>query len=262
MGYMKTTLVAGDPFYPFFIVLVTLALFWVHFVFGSERFFRKGTQRMLVAQSGLKRQALAVSYKRVSAFFLFGVCPIIIVKVLLRDSIAHFGLSRAQEKLPLTYISPVLVLTVLTMLFFSRRRKIYSRYPEIRGARISKFYFVMNALTYCMYLYGYECLFRGFLLFGLREPIGDLPAAIVSMTFVTLAHLGTSLPVILGSMVSGIIFSYMALLTGSIWHVFFLHVFIGVGMDYLCVKYRMKIASFSLDVSEEPFMQTDRQRPA
>jgi membrane protease YdiL (CAAX protease family) len=257
---MKTVLVPGDPFYPFFIVLVTLTLFWIHFMFGSERFFKKQTRRLLSAQNALKRQALSVAYKRVSAFILFGLCPIIIVKVLLRDSIAHFGLSRAQGKLHLTYLSPVLVLTVLTMLFFSRRRKIYSRYPEIRGARVSRFYFTMNALTYGMYLYGYECLFRGFLLFGLREPIGDLPAAIVSMTFVTLAHIGTAFPVVMGSSISGIIFSYMALLTGSIWHVFFLHVFIGVGMDYLCVKYRMKVASFSLGVSEESFMQTDSQR--
>ena len=243
---MKTVLVADSPFYPFFIVLVTLSLFWVHFIFGSERFFRRGTRRLLSTQSALKKQALAVAYKRVSAFFLFGVCPIIIVKHILGDSIAHFGLSRAQGKLPLTYLSPVLVLTVLTMLYFSRKRKIYSRYPEIRGARVSRFYFAMNAFTYGMYLYGYECLFRGFLLFGLREHVGEFPAAMVSMTFVTLAHIGTSFPVILGSCVSGLIFSYMAFLTGSIWHVFFLHVFIGVGMDYLCVKYRMKIAPFSL----------------
>ncbi len=27
---MKTTLVASDPLYPFYIVLVTLVLFWVH----------------------------------------------------------------------------------------------------------------------------------------------------------------------------------------------------------------------------------------
>jgi membrane protease YdiL (CAAX protease family) len=258
MGNMKTTLVASDPLYPFYIVLVTLVLFWVHFMFGSERFFRKGTHRMLAAGSALKRQAFAVFYKRVSAFFLFGVCPIIIIKILLRDSIANFGLSRGYGKLPFAFITPVLVLTFLNMLFFSRRRKIYSRYPEIRGARVSRFYFVMSAITYSMYLYGYECLFRGFLLFGLRKPIGDLPAAVVSMTFVTLAHLGTSLPVILGSMISGIIFPYISLLSGSIWYVFLLHVFIGVGMDYLCVKYRIKIASLPLAVSDEPFMQTDR----
>jgi membrane protease YdiL (CAAX protease family) len=247
---MKTTVVANDPLYPFYIVLVTLVLFWVHFLFGSERFFRKGAHRMLASGSALKRQAFAVFYKRVSAFFLFGVCPIIIIKVLLHDSIANFGLSRGHGKLPFAFITPVLVLTFLTMLFFSRRRKIFSSYPEIRGALVSRFYFVMSAITYSMYLYGYECLFRGFLLFGLRKPIGDLPAAVVSMTFVTLAHLGTSLPVIVGSMISGIIFPYIALLSGSIWHVFFLHTFIGVGMDYLCVKYRTRQSSI-------PVLQSD-----
>ena len=200
---------------------------------------------MLAAQSAVKRQALSIAYKRISAFFLFGLCPILIVRYFLRDTVGHFGLSRAQGRLPLTYLSPILVLTVLTMLFFSRRRKIYSRYPEIRAARVSRYYFFVNALTYGMYLYGYESLFRGFLLFGLRDSIGDLPAALVSTTFVTVAHLGTSFPVVLGSCFSGLVFSYMALLTGSIWHVFFLHVFIGVGMDYLCVKHRMKGASFS-----------------
>ena len=107
---MKSVLVAESPFYPIFIVLVTLSLFWVHFIFGSERFFRKGTQRMLSAQSALKKQALAVAYKRVSAFFLFGVCPIIIVRHFLGDSIVHFGLSRSQGKLPLNEPSQCVLL--------------------------------------------------------------------------------------------------------------------------------------------------------
>jgi membrane protease YdiL (CAAX protease family) len=189
----------------------------------------------------VKAQALEVLYKRLTAFVLYGICTYLIIKSLFRESIFNFGLSRGQSNLPLSLMGPVVALSFLTLLFFSRRETIYQRYPEMSGARTSATYFAVSAVTYALYLFSYEFLFRGFLLFGLKRSFGDFPAALVSMGFVTLTHIGTSIPVVLGSMVSGIIFPYMVLLSGSIWPVFLLHAGIGVGMDYLCVRYQMKI---------------------
>jgi membrane protease YdiL (CAAX protease family) len=123
-------------------------------------------------------------------------------------------------------------------------------YPEVEGARNSRGYFILSSISYMLYLFGYECLFRGFLLFGLRQDFGNLPAALVSMGFVTLSHLGTALPVVLGSMVSGILFPYMAIISGSIWPVYIRHCCIGVGTDWLCVKYYVKTVEMSAALSD------------
>jgi membrane protease YdiL (CAAX protease family) len=250
---MKTMSYLSRDFYqPLAIVLLVLLLFCVHFLWGSERFFKRRIFPRLKGQDSIKTQAMEVLYKRLTAFLLYGVCTYFIVRSLFRESIRHFGLSRGQGRLPLSFLAPVLVLSFLTLLYFSRKEKIYRRYPEMSAARTSVFYFTLSAVTYALYLFSYELLFRGFLLFGLKRSFGSFPAALISMGFVTLTHIGTSVPVILGSMVSGIIFPYMALLSGSIWPVFFLHAGIGVGMDYLCVRYQLKTGS------APPFTLTDR----
>jgi len=249
---MRTAnVLSGDLLYPLSIVIITIALLCIHFLLGTERFFKRTIYLRHAGKNAVRTQALGVFYKRLTAFLLYGICTLLIIKSLYRHSIVQYGFSRGQGELPFLFMGPVLLLTLLTMLFFSRRKKIYQRYPEVEGARTSRLYFTVSSLTYVLYLFGYECLFRGFLLFGLKKTFGDLPAALVSMGFVTLTHIGTSLPVIIGSMFSGIIFPYIALLSGSIWPVFLLHSCIGVGMDYLCAKYQAKAGLVPLAFSDK-----------
>jgi membrane protease YdiL (CAAX protease family) len=241
----------GAPLYPFAVLLVTLILFSIHFFWGGERFFRRRIHPLLPIKKSIRTQALGVYYKRLTSFLLYVVCTLLIIRYLFHDSVGNYGLSRSHDKLPLHFLGPIVIVTVLTMLFFSRREKIYHRYPEMEGARISWVYFVGSALSYTVYLFSYECLFRGFLLFGLRGTIGNLPSTLISMAFVTLSHVGTSPPVIMGAMASGLLFPYITLQSGSIWPVFALHCFIGIGMDVLCTRHYTKVATVHLRVSRE-----------
>jgi len=252
MGDMKSTqFLSGAPLYPVVVLLVTLTLLCIHFFWGSERFYRRRIHPLLPVRDALRAQALGVYYKRLTAFFLYGMCTLLVIRYLFRDSLGNYGLSRGHGKPPLPFIGPVVVLTIMTMLFFSRREKIYHRYPEVEGARVSTGCFAGNAVSYVVYLFSYELLFRGFLLFGLKGSLGNLPAALISMAFVTLSHVGTPFPVIIGSAFSGILFPYIVLLSGSIWPVFALHSFIGVGMDFLCARQYTRAETVSLRVSHE-----------
>jgi membrane protease YdiL (CAAX protease family) len=237
--------------HPFAVLLVTLLLFTIHFLLGNERFFRRSILPHLTVKNRIRAQAMGVYYKRSTAFFLYVVCTLLAIRYLFHESVGAYGLSRSHNRLPLHLLGPVVVVTILTMLFFSRREKIYHRYPEIEGARISRIYFLGSALSYLVYLFSYECLFRGFLLFGLRDALGDVPSTLVSMAFVTISHVGTSPPVILGAMASGLLFPYMTLQAGSIWPVFTLHCFIGIGMDVLCARHHTKVETVRLTVSRE-----------
>jgi membrane protease YdiL (CAAX protease family) len=252
MGDMKSThILPGTPLYPFAVLIVTLILFSIHFFLGGERFYRRRIHPHLPVRNGIGAQALGVYYKRSTAFLLYVVCTLLVIRYLFHDRVGDYGLSRSHGKLPLLFIGPIIIITVLTMLFFSRREKIYHRYPEMEGARISRVYFVGSALSYVVYLFSYECLFRGFLLFGLKGTLGGLPSTLISMTFVTLSHVGTSAPVLMGAMASGLLFPYIALQSGSIWPVFALHSFIGIGMDFLCARQHTKVETVHLTVSRE-----------
>jgi membrane protease YdiL (CAAX protease family) len=234
------SLFAGDVRYSLSVIMITIVLFLIHFLWGSERFFRNRVSPHLKMNDHINNQAFGIFYKRLTALLLWGFIPLIVAKGLYRQGVRSYGLSFGYGRLPFFFITPVLIMTFLTMFCFSRKKNIYLRYPEVEGAFISRIYFIISSLTYVLYLFGYECLFRGFLLFGLRKSLGDLPSVLVSMGFVTLTHMGTNFAVIIGAMVSGFIFPYIALLSGSLWPVLLLHVTIGVGMDWLCIRYRMR----------------------
>ena len=242
MDKMKTSAIfSRDWIYPVSILLITLALFILHFIFGSETFFKKRFLRSGKREELRRFQSMAVHYKRVSAFFLFGAVPVVLIKLLYRDTLGKYGLLRGNGRITPAIIIPVLIATGFTLIFFSKKPKVFSRYPEIERAMESRSAFAVSTLTYVLYFLGYESLYRGFLFFGLRGYIGNWGAVFVSMFFTVLGHLRTQKLVIAGSAATGLLFPYLVYLAGSIWPVFILHCVIGVFMDVFCIRSRRRL---------------------
>ena len=189
---------------------------------------------------------LGVYYKRLSAFILFIGFPFFIIRGLYHESLRNYGLSHPTGRLSPFFLLPVIIASFLVLLFFSKKKKLIQKYPEVKSARESGLHFALSSASYVLYFFGYENLYRGFLLFGLRTYTGDWAAVFISAGFTTLTHFRDLRSVVLGSLAAGVLFSYMALLTGSIWTVFMLHSGIGIAMDYLCIR-----ASFSTEDVQE-----------
>jgi len=128
------------------------------------------------------------------------------------------------------------IISVPVLSISSKKKNLHLRYPEVRSSLTSSRSFMVSSFTYILYYFGYEGLYRGFLVFGLRHYTGNIIAVIVSMLFTALTHIQTPPSVLIGSVVTGLAFPYLVILSGSIWLVFFYHSFIGVTMDYLCIR--------------------------
>ena len=72
-----------------------------------------------------------------------------------------------------------------------------------------------------------ETLFRGFLLFGLRNKMGELSILVQIVPFV-LVHFGKLELETLSTLVTGLYFGYIAYRTDSYWPAFLIHLFINV----------------------------------
>lgn len=229
---------------PAAVLAVTALLFLAHFFWGSERFFARrllplvarGRRRPRAVEPGSEQaQSLGVYYRRISAFVLYGVVPLALIRTMTGESPRGFGLS-ARLSINPVYLLPLVPLAFLTLLLSSRSAVLHRRYPEVRTAAASGGGFLLSALSYLLYFFGYEFLFRGYLLFGLYRHLGAWKAVLASTAFTALTHLRTPFPVILGSVATGLLFARVVLAAGTLWPVLVLHCCIGIGMDLLCIR--------------------------
>ena len=81
-------------------------------------------------------------------------------------------------------------------------------------------------------IFAIEYLYRGFLLFGLRERFGE-GAILVQMIPFALLHAGKPELETIGCILTGLYFGYVAYRTNSMWPVFIIHLFANVANKVL-----------------------------
>ena len=226
---------------PVALLVLTLALSLIRIFVCSERYFASRIAPRLKFEDDRVAQALGVLYKRLSSFILFTLAVFLFVKYALGDSMKRYGLSKGSGNVSPAVILPLVAITVLTLVFYSRKERVYKNYPEVQLARVSKGYFIVSTVTYLLYFFGYESLYRGLLLFGIRRYAGDWTAIVISMVFTAFTHIRGSRHLLLGSVVLGFLFPYICLATESIRLVLVLHFLIGIGMDVLCIRTRARV---------------------
>jgi membrane protease YdiL (CAAX protease family) len=82
-----------------------------------------------------------------------------------------------------------------------------------------------------LYYSAWEFLYRGVLFFPLLNGFGFLPAMAITTALSTLHHMGHPKPEIVGAVVAGVLFCFVALLTRSIIYPIAIHAMVGVSVD-------------------------------
>ncbi|MEO0108713.1 MAG: CPBP family intramembrane glutamic endopeptidase, partial [candidate division WOR-3 bacterium] len=106
--------------------------------------------------------------------------------------------------------------------------------PQLFAARSNHGLFPFSAALYVPYFVGYEVLFRGYLLTGVRQRLGNWPALMFSTAATTLLHVSRPGAEYLAAMVAGLVFGYAVVRSRSIWGVVAVHALLGVGLDFFC----------------------------
>ncbi len=149
--------------------------------------------------------------------------PLFSILVFLRKNPLDFGLRPGKWRIWLIHVAAACV--VCALLVF-----IGARIPSIR-----KFYggasdsLALYAGKRVIRIFALEFMFRGFILFGLKEKYGDGAIFIQMMPFAIL-HIGKPVVETVGCIFSGTYFGYIALRTGSIWPVFLIHFLVNIAM--------------------------------
>ena len=126
-------------------------------------------------------------------------------------------------------------------------------YPQVRYRYWSFPFFVLNAVTWLVYLLGYEYLFRGFLFFPMVESQGVWAAISLNTVLYAVVHIPKGWREILGALPFGVVLCLAAYETGSFWVAFIAHGSQAVVNEYFSIRYNpeMVIGKEKASMSEE-----------
>jgi membrane protease YdiL (CAAX protease family) len=151
----------------------------------------------------------------------FAALPLTVIVLILRKNPLDFGLRPGNPGLWGFYVVVTCLLAVPILCFGASLPALRDYY------RIENFNFARYFLTSVASLSASEFLFRGFLLFGLKDGLQETSILVQTIPFV-LVHFGKPELETLSTLVTGIYFGYIAYRGKSFWPVFIIHLFINV----------------------------------
>jgi len=170
------------------------------------------------------------------AFLLLGLAPAAAVHFFFKESLSDYGLTVEQWRkwLPVTII--LFLIIAAAMLYpASQTQAMRSFYPFDKSATDITGFVRLQLFRGLFFYSAWEFFFRGFILFGLKDTLGDLTAICIQTIPSCLWHIGFPAAEIISSIPAGILFGILTIRSKSIFWAFLLHYLIGITLDFFIV---------------------------
>jgi membrane protease YdiL (CAAX protease family) len=157
-----------------------------------------------------------------SSFLLYFLIPLGVILLLFRDDPRRFGLTLGNWRKGVFFCVLGIALMAVVIALLAQLEE-FQRYYSIgiferpQAARIVEF-----ALRQGIYMFSWEFIFRGFMLFGMKERFGNLAVWIQAIPF-AIMHLGKPELETLSTIFGGAAFGYIDLESGSVLPSFVIH---------------------------------------
>lgn len=207
-------------------LLVSFLLYW-------PLFYR-------VSKVGEARNIILIRYYGAA---VFGAIPVLVTVLSGFSARNIFGLGFTLDVRPGLWVISLgigLLLAVINY-FASRSKNNLKEFPQIRDKVWTSKTFFHNILSWVVYLIGYEFLFRGILLFPLVPILGFWPTAVLGTAFYSLTHYPKSFREAIGAIPLGILLTYLAWETQSIWPCILIHICLAVSSSVFSLHHHPEI---------------------
>ena len=180
-----------------------------------------------------------------AALVLFGLIPMGIVKWGFREHLADYGLQFGIVHRTLRTFLLATPLMIAIAVLTGHQSAFFDVYPlniaiRQQHTNISLDLFVIHAICYAGYYFGWEFLFRGFLQQGLSERCG-VPVAILVQTLASaMLHYGHPTGEVFGAIIAGLVWGFLAYRTRSILSGLGQHTLLGIVLDWVLIFGRTK----------------------
>jgi len=212
------------------ILLSVPVLLTFYRYYGSTEFFDRALLPFFQGNSSVSFSSIL--YFFLSSFFFLLVVPIFIIRVILKERLGDFGIGWGERRVGLAIIGVLFpIIAVIFLLPASRLPSFLSEYPLFHQAGERLSILIFYELFYGLYYLSWAFFFRGYMLFGTKDTLGQANSILIQTIPSTLMHIGKPDGEIWSSILAGLIFGAIALKTRSIFYVFLLHWLIGITLD-------------------------------
>jgi membrane protease YdiL (CAAX protease family) len=158
---------------------------------------------------------------RVGALLYFLLIPVLAIILILRRNPLDFGLRFGNFRVWGPYTLLTLVIFVPVLFAFSGNTSLHQYYtrPDLD--------LLVYSGTTVVFLFSWEFIFRGFLLFGLKDRLGMLSIIVQMVPFVIL-HFGKPEIEVVSTIFTGLWFGYICYRGNSFWPAFIIHLVINI----------------------------------
>lgn len=223
---------------PVILVLIFFVAYW--FTAQSDRIKTSFYKKHDPDTASVKH----IFFTKYMGFFLMGVTPTVICLVFLPEySLADYGLTVIPETTLFSLVWIVGLSTVVIPLAYisAKKPKNLVNYPQIRAKLWTNKTVFINALGWFIYLFGYEFLFRGTLLFPLVDTLGVWPAIAINIALYSATHIPKGLDETIGAIPLGLVLCILTLQSGTIWIAFLVHVAMAWTNSFTALKFHPDI---------------------
>ena len=223
-------LFSGDNKKPTVILLLTPFVLTTWKYFGTKGFYLSDLASRFVLFDDLQRTAELYTF--FSAFMLFGLLPLAVIRFVFKEKISPYGLQIGDWRFGLKaflVLAPVFVIASYSSI---NNPDFLAEYPLFKGASASPSMFLSHALAYLFFYIGWEIYFRGFMQFGLRQSLGDWQSILVQTALSCIIHIGKPAGEIYGSIIGALVWGIIAFRARSLLFIILLHWLLGVSLDF------------------------------
>lgn len=162
------------------------------------------------------------------------IIPLLIIKYILNEKITSFGITIGDYKIGLKYFGFFSVIILMSVYILSGIPEFAEAYPFLKSAKYDWQTFIAFEFFALIYMFAWEFIWRGFMLFGLEEKF-RMNAILIQMLPFVILHNGKPFVETLSAIAGAIILGYIALRTRSIIYGVAIHFLLFFSMDLFVV---------------------------
>lgn len=219
------------------IALTTLGfiIFWS--VASSPRIIPWLTNWYTKAQA----QEYKIYIQRLVGMVFYGLVPIFIFFQLLGRSGPDFGLVWHLSLTDIWWTVGLSAIAIPLTYIGAKKEECLAMYPEVRSPIWGRRILVLSALCWVAYLFFYELLFRGFLLFSCERAFGPVAAITINTALYSLVHVPKRMTEGIGAIFFGIVSCVVTLSTGTIWVTLLIHIVLSLANEWYALRFNPSI---------------------
>ena len=228
------------------IVFLSVAVFQtISWYFTSRTFFRINLFNNFSSSQYV--DLYGYIYWFIGDFFSLFILPLLVILLVLKGKPKSFGLQLGDYKVGLKISFYFMIIMLVITWIASASSSFVETYPLLQRTKTSWGLFFLFEAGMLLYLFAWEFIWRGFMLFGLEEKFGYYAVLIQMIPFVIL-HNGKPFPETFSAILGGIALGILAFRTRSFLYCVIVHMSVMFTIDLFSVL-RYRAADFGIGIS-------------